>query len=71
MAAHGICFDFYYPPKPSQIWQNGSTSAADTHLAVKHKYLINGMISTRLQPFMIFKAIYYIAGLWKIIQKSS
>ena len=34
MAAHGICFDFYYWPKPSQIGQNGSAAAADAHLAV-------------------------------------
>ena len=35
MAAHGICFDFYYRPKPSQIGQNGSAAAADTRLAAK------------------------------------
>ena len=28
MVAHGICFDFYYRPKPSQIGQNGSAAAA-------------------------------------------
>ena len=33
MAAHGICFDFYYRPKPSQIGQNGLTAAADTRPA--------------------------------------
>ena len=33
MAAHGICFDFYYRPKPSQIRQNGSAAAADARLA--------------------------------------
>ena len=33
MAAHGICFDFYYRPKPSQIGQNGSAAAADAPLA--------------------------------------
>ena len=26
MAAHGICLDFYYQPKPSQIGQNGSAA---------------------------------------------
>ena len=35
MAAHGICFDFYYWPKPSQMWQNGSAAAADARLAAK------------------------------------
>ena len=34
MAAHEICFDFYYQPKPSQIGQNGSAAAADARLAV-------------------------------------
>ena len=34
MAAHGICFDFYYRPKLSQHGQNGSAAAAvDAHLA--------------------------------------
>ena len=33
MAAHGICFDFYYRPKPSQIGQNGLAAAADARLA--------------------------------------
>ena len=33
MAAHGICFDFYYRPKPSQIGQNSSAAAADAPLA--------------------------------------
>ena len=33
MAAHGICFDFYYWAKPSQIGQNGSAAAADARLA--------------------------------------
>ena len=33
MAAHGICFDFYYRPKPSQIGQNDSAAAADARLA--------------------------------------
>ena len=33
MAAHGICFDFHYRPKPSQIGQNGSAAAADARLA--------------------------------------
>jgi hypothetical protein len=33
MASHGICFDFYYRPKPSQIGQNGLAAAADTCLA--------------------------------------
>ena len=33
MAAHGICFDFYYCPKPSQIGQNSSEVAADARLA--------------------------------------
>ena len=35
MAAHGICFDFYYWPKPSQMWQNGSAVAADARLTAK------------------------------------
>ena len=34
MAAHGICFDFYYRPKPSKIGQNGTAAAADASLAV-------------------------------------
>ena len=34
MGAHGICFDFYYRPKPSQIGKNSSAAAADAHLAV-------------------------------------
>jgi len=33
MAAHGICFDFYYRPKPSQTGQNGLAAAADARLA--------------------------------------
>ena len=33
IAVHGICFDFYYWPKPSQIGQNGSAAAADARLA--------------------------------------
>ena len=33
MAAHGICFDFCYLPKPSQIGQNGLAAAADARLA--------------------------------------
>ena len=33
MASHGICFDFYYRPKLSQIGQNGLAAAADTRLA--------------------------------------
>ena len=33
MAAHGICFDFYYRPKPRQIGQNGSAAAVDDRLA--------------------------------------
>ena len=33
MAAHGICFVFYYRPKPSQIEQNDSAAAADARLA--------------------------------------
>ena len=28
-SAHGISFDFYYRPKPSQIGQNGWAAAAD------------------------------------------
>ena len=31
--AHGICFEFYYQAKPSQIGQNGSEAAADARLA--------------------------------------
>ena len=33
MAAHEICFYFYYRPKPRQIGQNDSEAAADDHLA--------------------------------------
>ena len=33
MAAHGICFDFYYRPKLSQIGHNGSALAVDACLA--------------------------------------
>ena len=33
IAVHGICFDFYYWPKPSQIGQNGSAAASDARLA--------------------------------------
>ena len=33
MAAHGICFDFYYRPKQSQIGQNGLAAAANARLA--------------------------------------
>ena len=32
MAALGICFDFYYWPKPREIGQNGSAAAADDRL---------------------------------------
>ena len=35
MAAHGICFDFYYQPKANQLGQNGSAAAADAHLLGK------------------------------------
>jgi hypothetical protein len=35
MAAHGICFDFYYRPKPSQIRQNDLALAADACLAAR------------------------------------
>ena len=31
MAAHGICFDFYYQPKPRQTGQNGCRVFVDTH----------------------------------------
>ena len=37
MAAHGICFDFYYQPKSSQIGQNGLAAAADACLAEYNK----------------------------------
>ena len=33
MAAHGICFDSYYCPKPRQIGQNGRPPFVDTPLA--------------------------------------
>ena len=33
IAVHGICFDFYYQPKLSQIGQDGSVAAADACLA--------------------------------------
>ena len=32
MTAHGICFDFHYRPKLSQIGQNNSAAAADARL---------------------------------------
>ena len=35
MAAHGICFDFYYRPKPSQIGQKGLAAASDARLPVR------------------------------------
>jgi hypothetical protein len=33
MAAHGICFVFYYQPKLSQIGQNISAAAVDARLS--------------------------------------
>ena len=33
MAAHGICFDFYFWPKPRKIGQIGCRSFVDTGLA--------------------------------------
>ena len=33
MAAHGICFDFYYRPKLSQIGQNSLAAAPNARLA--------------------------------------
>ena len=33
MAAHEICFDFYYWLKQNQIGQNVLAAAADAHLA--------------------------------------
>ena len=38
MAAHGICFDFYYRPKPRQTGQKGCRAFVDTHLAGKHDH---------------------------------
>ena len=35
MAAHGLCFDFYYRPKPRQTGQNGCLAFVDTCLAGK------------------------------------
>jgi hypothetical protein len=45
MAAHGICFDFYYQPKSSQIGQNGLAAAADARLAGFEHYYINSNCS--------------------------
>ena len=42
MAANVICFDFYYRPKPSQIWQNGSAAAADASLAARSLFQLEG-----------------------------
>ena len=33
MAAHGICFNLYYRPKPRQTGQNSCRAFVDTHLA--------------------------------------
>ena len=33
IAAHGICFDFYYWPKPRRIGQNSCQAFVDTRLA--------------------------------------
>ena len=38
MAAHEICFDFYYQPKLSQIGQNGSAAAADNCLGRRQEF---------------------------------
>ena len=48
MAAHGICFDFYYQPKPSQIGQNGLAAAAGTRLAAQ-----NDQQSTQSQQTLV------------------
>ena len=40
MAEHGICYDFYYRPKPSQTGQKGSAAAADACFAVYSQYYI-------------------------------
>jgi hypothetical protein len=34
MSAHGICFDFYYWPKPRGTGQNGCRAFVDTRLTV-------------------------------------
>ena len=43
MAAHGICFNFYYQPKPWQSGQNGCQAFVDTCLAaiMQKVYFIN------------------------------
>ena len=33
MKCHGLCFDFYYQPKPRQTGQNGCIAFVDTCLA--------------------------------------
>ena len=45
MAAHGICFDFYYRPKPSQIGQNSSAAAADTRLAQLRIHIVDSTMN--------------------------
>ena len=39
MAAHEICFDFYYRPKPCHTGQNGSAAAAEARLAAIYENL--------------------------------
>ena len=40
-AAHGICFDFYYQPKPRQTGQNGCQAFVDTRLTVCYQLKIS------------------------------
>ena len=47
MTAHGICFDFYYRPKSSQIVQNGSAAAADARLAVCIQLYVDHTVSKK------------------------
>ena len=53
MAAHGICFDFYYRPKPSQIGQNGSAAAADARVTAIY----------RVSHIKMGKVIWQVSGL--------
>ena len=47
MAAHGICFHFYYRPKPSQIGQNGLAAAADARLAEPSKLNLRAQVGKK------------------------
>ena len=54
MAAHGICFECYYRPKPSQIGQNGSAAAADARLAVHIVLIFTSVISSLILVHLHF-----------------